>query len=463
MNTIKVNSPFDGSLIKEIPLLNSQQVEEKIANAYALFQDKSRWLKPYERIAILEKTKAIMQTRVEELTKIAAAEGGKPYQDSKVEVLRAINGVQLAIEHIGQMKGEQIPMGTTAASINRWGFTMREPIGVVLSISAFNHPLNLAVHQVIPAFAVGCPVLIKPATSTPMSAIELVNMMKEAGLPADWAEVVVCDRTNAENLVKDERVNYLSFIGSAEVGWSLRSKLAAGTRCALEHGGSAPVIVESDANMEEAIPALAKGGFYHAGQVCVSVQRVFVQEKVVDQFCVQLVNIAKTLKVGDPLDPQTEVGPLIETYEVDRVDQWVKEAVADGAKLLCGGNKISDTCYEPTVLLNACQTSKVSQLEVFGPVICVYSYKDMQEAIDLSNSLPLAFQSAVFTSDIDKALNAVNQFNAATVTVNDHTAFRVDWMPFGGRDASGIGVGGIPYSMHEMTREKLMVIKSSKI
>jgi len=460
MNTIKVNSPFDGSLIQEIPLLNEQQVEEKISKAYALFQDRSRWLEPYQRIEILEKTKAIMQTRVEELTKIAATEGGKPYQDSKVEVLRAINGVQLAIEHIGQMKGEQIPMGTTAASINRWAFTMREPIGVVLSVSAFNHPLNLAVHQIIPAFAVGCPVLIKPATTTPMSAIELVKMMKEAGLPDDWAEAVICDRANAEKLVKDSRVNYLSFIGSAEVGWSLRSKLAPGTRCALEHGGSAPVVVEADADLDQTVPLLAKGGFYHAGQVCVSVQRVFVQEQIIDEFTKKLVQNAKALKVGDPLDPTTEVGPLIQTYEADRVEQWVDEAVKDGAVLLCGGRRISDTCYEPTVLLNPCQHSKVSQHEVFGPVICVYSYSDIQEAIHRSNSLPLAFQSAVFTSNLDLALNAVNQFNASTVMVNDHTAFRVDWMPFGGRDASGIGTGGIPYSMHEMTREKLMVIKS---
>jgi len=460
MNTIKVNSPFDGSLIQEIPLLNEQQVEEKISKAYALFQDRSRWLEPYQRIEILEKTKAIMQTRVEELTKIAATEGGKPYQDSKVEVLRAINGVQLAIEHIGQMKGEQIPMGTTAASINRWAFTMREPIGVVLSVSAFNHPLNLAVHQIIPAFAVGCPVLIKPATTTPMSAIELVKMMKEAGLPDDWAEAVICDRANAEKLVKDSRVNYLSFIGSAEVGWSLRSKLAPGTRCALEHGGSAPVVVEADADLDQTVPLLAKGGFYHAGQVCVSVQRVFVQEQIIDEFTKKLVQNAKALKIGDPLDPTTEVGPLIQTYEADRVEQWVDEAVKDGAVLLCGGRRISDTCYEPTVLLNPCQHSKVSQHEVFGPVICVYSYSDIQEAIHRSNSLPLAFQSAVFTSNLDLALNAVNQFNASTVMVNDHTAFRVDWMPFGGRDASGIGTGGIPYSMHEMTREKLMVIKS---
>jgi len=261
-------------------------------------------------------------------------------------------------------------------------------------------------------------------------------------------------------LVKDSRVNYLSFIGSAEVGWSLRSKLAPGTRCALEHGGSAPVVVEADADLDQTVPLLAKGGFYHAGQVCVSVQRVFVQEQIIDEFTKKLVQNAKALKVGDPLDPTTEVGPLIQTYEADRVEQWVDEAVKDGAVLLCGGRRISDTCYEPTVLLNPCQHSKVSQHEVFGPVICVYSYSDIQEAIDRSNSLPLAFQSSVFTSNLDLALNAVNQFNASTVMVNDHTAFRVDWMPFGGRDASGIGTGGIPYSMHEMTREKLMVIKS---
>jgi acyl-CoA reductase-like NAD-dependent aldehyde dehydrogenase len=461
MNTIQVTSPFNGELIQELPLMNEHQVEEKMAAAYALFQDRKRWLKPYERIEILERLKNIMQSRVEDLTQIAASEGGKPYQDSKVEVLRAINGIQLAIEHIGQMKGEQIPMGTTAASVNRWGFTMREPIGIVLSISAFNHPLNLAVHQVIPAFAVGCPVLIKPATTTPLSAIELVKMLKEAGLPDNWAEVVICNRMLAEKMVKDERVNYLSFIGSAEVGWSLRSKLAAGTRCALEHGGSAPVIVTQDANLEDCVPALAKGGFYHAGQVCVSVQRIYVHESIVDKFTDHMVQLAQEMKVGDPLDSATEVGPIIQEYELNRIEQWVEEAVSEGAELLCGGKRILDTCYQPSVLLNPSEDSKVSQMEVFGPVVCIYTYSDLQDAINRSNALPLAFQSSIFTQNIDKAMDAVNQMNAATVMVNDHTAFRVDWMPFGGRDSSGIGVGGIPYSMHEMTREKLMVIKSS--
>ncbi|MCZ4694190.1 aldehyde dehydrogenase family protein [Ancylomarina euxinus] len=463
MTIIKVKSPFDGRLLQEIPLMDSEIVEEKMAKAYALFQDRSRWLKPYERIAILERTKKLMESRVEDLTKIAASEGGKPYQDSKVEVLRAINGVQLAIEYIGQIKGDQIPMGMTAASLNRLAFSMPEPIGVVLSISAFNHPLNLAVHQIIPAFAVGCPVIIKPASSTPMSAIELVKIMKEAGLPADWAEVVICNRENAELMVKDSRVNYFSFIGSAEVGWALRSKLAPGTHCAMEHGGSAPVIVEADTDIDEAISLLGKGAFYHAGQVCVSVQRVFVHDSIMDEFSKKLVVYAKSIKVGDPLDPFTEVGPMIDSWEQERVHTWVNEAVKEGAELLFGGRKCMATCYQPSILLNPSEDSKVSKLEVFGPVVCLYTYSKLQEAIDRSNSLDLAFQASIFTKNMDKALDAVSQLNASAVMVNDHTAFRVDWMPFGGRDASGIGVGGIPYSMKEMTRDKLMVIRSKSI
>ena len=452
MTSIKVKSPFNGRLLQEIPLMDSQIVEEKMARAHALFQNRSRWLKPYERIAILERTKKLMEARVEELTIIAASEGGKPYQDSKVEVLRAINGVQLAIEYIGQIKGNQIPMGITAASLNRLAFTMPEPIGVVLSISAFNHPLNLAVHQIIPAFAVGCPVIIKPASSTPLSAIELVKMMKEAGLPDDWAEVVVCNRENAELMVKDSRINYFSFIGSAEVGWSLRSKLAPGTHCAMEHGGSAPVIVQPDSDIDEAVSLLGKGAFYHAGQVCVSVQRIYVHKSIMNEFSEKLVAYAKSIKVGDPLDPFTEVGPIIDTWEQERIHNWVTEAVNEGAELMCGGHKYLETCYLPTVLMNPSVESKVSKLEVFGPVVCLYKYSKLQDAIDRCNSLDLAFQASVFTKDIDKAMDAVCQLNASAVMINDHTAFRVDWMPFGGRDSSGIGMGGIKYSMREMTR-----------
>lgn len=457
---LKIVSPYNLKTIKEIETFNEKQAFDALERAHHLFLDQSKWLPAFKKIAILERVVEIMKSRVDELTRIAAEEGGKPYADSKVEVLRAINGVKLAIEQIGQLKGEQIPMGITEASQNRIAFTMREPIGVVMSVSAFNHPLNLIIHQTVTAIAAGCPVLVKPASTTPLSCLNFIDILHEAGLPNGYCQAVICSSSIAEKLVCDERVNYVSFIGSAKIGWYLRSKIAPGTRIALEHGGAAPVIVEADAEFKSMVPALVKGGFYHAGQVCVSVQRIFVHESIAEKLSNQITEKARNLIVGDPLNEKTEVGPLIVPQEVDRLEEWVKEAENGGAKILCGGKRISDTCFEPTVLFNPPQEVKVSQEEIFGPIVCIYPYKTRDEAIERANSVPFAFQASIFTQQLDTALDVVKKLNATAVMVNDHTAFRVDWMPFGGRDASGIGMGGIPYTMHEMTREKLMVIKS---
>lgn len=457
---LEVNSPFDGALIQRIPVNTADDVEQALTKAHQLFQDRSRWLPAHQRVDILERVVDIMKTQIPELTRLAAQEGGKPYADSEVEVQRAINGVKLAIEHIPQIKGEQIPMGHTASSANRLAFTQREPIGVVSSISAFNHPLNLIVHQVIPAVAVGSPVIIKPSLTTPLSCLRFVEILHEAGLPGGWCQALVCENQDAEKLVTDARINFFSFIGSAAVGWSLRSKLSPGTRCALEHGGAAPVIVDQSADIDELIESLLKGGFYHAGQVCVSVQRVFVHHSACRELADKLAAAATKLKVGNPLDADTEVGPLILPREVDRVSQWVEEAREAGTEVLCGGKKLSDSCYAPTVLLNPNDELNVSQKEIFGPVVCVYGYDDKEEAIARANALPYAFQASIYSNDLTDVLDTSNKLNATAVMVNDHTAFRVDWMPFGGRDSSGIGMGGIQYSMHEMTREKMLVIKS---
>jgi acyl-CoA reductase-like NAD-dependent aldehyde dehydrogenase len=460
---LKVYTPYDNTIIKELTMSTQKDAFEVLAKGYALFENKATWLPPHRRIEILERAANIMKKEVETLTVQAASEGGKPYADSKVEVLRAISGIKTAAQHISQLKGEEIPMGLTPSSINRLGFTTREPIGLVLSISAFNHPLNLAVHQVVTAIAAGCPVVIKPSLITPLSCLSLARILNEAGLPDGWCQVVLCDNDVAQAMVEDSRVNYFSFIGSSKVGWYLRSKLAPGTRCALEHGGVAPVIVESDADFEEMIPALAKGAFYHAGQVCVSVQKIFAHKDVVNKVVEEMTAIAQKLIIGDPVDPATEVGPLISVKEVDRVDKWVNQAVKAGAELKCGGKKLSDTTYAPTVLLNPPQDALVSTEEIFGPVVCIYSYENRDEAINEANSLSVHFQAAVFTKNIDVAFECVKGLNAAAVMVNDHTAFRVDWMPFGGRDSSGIGMGGIPYSMEEMTRTKLMVFNSKSL
>lgn len=463
MNTIKVTSPFDGKVVGEVPFTNIEGVEKAIDVAYEKFLDVDNWLPKYKRVEILENLMKIMSSQVEELTILCASEGGKPYIDSKVEIQRAINGVKIAIEQLAVQEGQEIAMGHTASSANRMAYTMKEPIGVVAAISAFNHPFNLAVHQVIPALAVGCPVIIRPATQTPMSAVKLIELLKEAGLPDGWAQAVVCDRQGGELLVTSPKTAFFTFIGSGPVGWYLNSKSSPGTRSALEHGGVAPVIVEPDANIDTMIPDLGKGGFYHAGQVCVSVQRVYVHESIVDEVASKLSDYASKLVVGDQLDSKTEVGPLINSNEVNRVEEWVNEAVEKGGKILTGGKRISDSCYEPTVILNPSDDALVSTKEVFGPVVIVYSYSDIDEAINRANALDVSFQAAVFTKNIDTALKAVKRLNGTTVMVNDHTAFRVDWMPFGGAKTSGLGLGGIPDSMNEMQNQKMMVIKSPSL
>jgi len=459
-NKLKVLTAYDETLIKELPYDGPKKAEKALATARSLADDKSKWLTGAERIQILERAKQIVEERYDELVKTSAMEGGKPLVDTRAEVTRAISGISVAIEEIGKLTGKEIAMNVNSASLNRMAYTFREPIGVVVAICAFNHPFNLGIHQVVTAVAAGCPVIIKPASTTPLSAINLVKILHDSGLPKEWAQVLITNNQVAEQLVTDSRVDYMTFIGSGRVGWYLKSKLAPGTRCALEHGGSAPVIFEADADIDDALPLLAKGGFYHAGQVCVSVQRLFAHQKVSKKIVGGLARIAKKLKVGDPLDAKTDVGPLILPREVDRVHDWVKEAVRKGGKLICGGKKISRTCYEPTIILDPPQSAKLSREEIFGPVIAVYSYKDRNEAIRLANSLPLSFQASVFTKNLDVALDTVKRLNAAAVMVNDHTAFRVDWMPFRGAKESGIGTGGIPYSIEEMTQEKLMVIKS---
>ena len=458
---LKVRSPYDGHLIKEVDLDDETRIEQALTTAEELEQKKP--LPIPERIYILNKTADLVEAKAEEFARQSAEEGGKPLIDSRIELTRAVQGIREAANAIGQLTGHEIPMNLTPSSMNRMAFTTREPIGIVAAISAFNHPFNLIVHQVIPGVAVGCPVIVKPARTTPLSCLNLVNCLYEAGLPKEWVQVIICKGSQAEKFATDPRVSFLTFIGSGKVGWSLRSKLAEGARCALEHGGAAPVIVEPDADIDDALPLLAKGGFYHAGQVCVSVQRIFVHEDIVESFSSKLVAIAKNLVVGDPTDEKTEVGPLIEEGEVDRIHNWVEEAKAAGGKILTGGNKIGKTCYEPTVILNPPYDINVSQCEIFGPVINIYSYKNRNEAIKFANDVPFSFQAAVFTNDINAALESAKDLNAAAIMINDHTAFRVDWMPFAGRKSSGLGVGGILPSMIEMTEEKLIVFRSKLI
>lgn len=457
---LQVVQAFDRAPIEEIATEDAAALEAKLQAAEKVFRDRDAWLKPHERMAILRKLAGLLDGKREHFARQIAREGGKPLTDAIIETTRAIDGVHNAADELRNFAGREIPMGLSPAAAGRWAFTTKEPLGIVAAISAFNHPLNLIVHQVAPAIATGCPVIVKPASTTPLSCRDFVALVHEAGLPEPWCQSFQPETNElAEKLATDRRVAFLSFIGSAKVGWSLHSKLAHGARSALEHGGAAPAIIDRSADLDRIIEPIVKGGYYHAGQVCVSTQRIFVHQDIADAFTQRLVARVEKLRTGDPSLKETEVGPLIQPREADRIESWIEEAVRGGARLATGGQRLSETTLAPAVLLDPAADAKISQLEVFGPLVCVYRYSKLDEAITRANSLPVAFQASIFAQDIDIALRAADRLDASAVMINDPTAFRTDWMPFAGRRESGYGTGGIPYTMRDMTQEKMILMR----
>ena len=464
MDQLDVTAAYDGSFIKSLPKNDERDIETALENAKRLFKNRSGWIPKHQRIDILNTAAKLIKARRVELATEAAREGGKPLLDSLVEVDRAADGVKTCAELLRNEAGHVIPMSINKASTNHVAFTQFEPIGVVVAVSAFNHPFNLIVHQVAPAIAAGCPVIVKPAELTPLSCFNFVEILYEAGLPEAWCQTCLPhNQALSTALVTDPRVNFFSFIGSAKVGWMLRSKLSPGTRCALEHGGVAPVIVASDADLDETATSLVKGGLYHAGQVCISVQRVFADSSIRETLTKKMNALTESLLVDDPILERTNIGPLIKPSEVDRVESWVQEAIEGGANVITGGQRISERCYSPTILLDPPADAKVSTQEVFGPVICVYTMDNMNEAIEAANSLPYVFHAAVFTKNLDTAMHAYKHLNGTAIMLNEHTAFRTDWMPFAGAGESGHGVGGIPYTLRDMQVEKMLVWHSKEV
>lgn len=456
---IEVIQAFDRVSMAQLPEDDAGALERKLACAAAAHAVRGGALSLHQRIDILRRLGPLMEDKRMHLGRQIAREGGKPLTDALVETDRAIDGVRSAVDALRERGGQEIPMGLTAASAGRRAFSFREPIGVVAAISAFNHPLNLIVHQIVPAIAVGCPVIVKPSLSTPLSCLELVELVKQAGLPGEWCQTFLPDNNElAEALATDPRVAFVSFIGSSRVGWHLRSRLAPGTRCALEHGGAAPSIIDRSADLERVIEPLVKGSYYHAGQVCVSTQRIYVHDALHDRFLQAFSERVAQLRVGDPLRADTEVGPMIAPRETERVLQWIDEAVANGARQI-GGGRLSETTLRPSILVDPPRDARISRLEVFGPATCVWRFSKLEDAIFQANALPTAFQASIFSEDLEAALRASELLDASAVMVNDHTAFRADWMPFAGRRESGYGVGGIPWTMHDMTQHKMIVLK----
>jgi acyl-CoA reductase-like NAD-dependent aldehyde dehydrogenase len=461
---IEVRAPYNGDLIGSVPVATAAKVERALSTAYDLFRDRNRWLSKQKRIAILLRAAEIITSRRQDLARQAAHEGGKPLKDSLIEIDRGIEGIHGCVEELRTDAGRVVPMDVNATSAGRVAFTRYEPVGVVVGVSAFNHPFNLVVHQLAPAVAVGAPVIIKPAPATPLSCKALIDIFAEAGLPDGWAQMVLpLDLDLAGKLVADARVGFFTFIGSSKVGWMLRSTLSPGTRCALEHGGAAPVIVSHDADLAMALPRIARGAFFHAGQACVSVQRVFCHRSIAEEVAAGIAELSDRMAIGDPLLATTDVGPLISHREVERIDQWVGDAVDQGGRLVTGGKRLSESCYANTVLLNPPEMSTIMRNEVFGPVVCVSAYDDIGAAITTANDLPYAFQGAVFTQNIDTAMHCYDRLDGSAIMVNENSLFRIDGMPFAGIRASGLGIGGIPYTMREMRTEKMMVWRSDAL
>ena len=457
---LEVTSAFTGALLETLEYTKASQLEELLQAAQ---KAQHKVLPRHQRLDILEKLARGLEEESEAFAQLIAQEGGKPLRDARVEAQRAVSGVRTAIAGLYQGLGREIPMGLTPSSSHHLAFTRRKPLGLVLAISAFNHPLNLLIHQLIPGVAVGCPVIVKPSLKTPLSALKLMALLYACGLPPEYAACILVPDEITSQLAADPRFQLVSFIGSAQVGWKLRQNLAPGTHCLLEHGGTAPCIIAADARVDEHLPSLLRGAYYHAGQVCVSIQNIFIHQSRYEDFAARFTQAAKALKTGDPLNVETDVGPMIRESERRRVQQWTQDALAHGAKAYLLGEESGPSTLSPIILGQAPKASAYFQNEIFGPAVGLYSYQSEESLFQELNQSRFSFQAAFFTQDLDKALAFSEQLEASTVLVNEHTAFRTDWMPFGGYKESGLGVGGILDSFKEYTREKLTLLRSTGV
>ncbi len=453
--TFEVKSPFDDSVVAEIGVPTEADVEEAAATAHETFKT-SQHLPVHARSEALDHISKRLSETIDENAELIAREGGKPLKWAKVEATRAVSTFRWASEVIRHGDDELMRLDTEAALGSRIGLLRRFPIGPVLGITPFNFPLNLVAHKVAPSLAVGAPIVVKPASATPVGALRLAEFFAETDLPKGMYQVLPVRSKVADGMARDERYRKISFTGSADIGWYLKS-LDPKKRVTLELGGNAGVIVHSDADLDNAAARIAFGGYYQAGQSCISVQRVLVASEVYDEFTTRLVKQVESLKVGDPMDPTVDVGPVIDKGEVTRIGEWVSEAVSQGAELLTGGTG-EGPFFSPTLLSEVNPEMKVCKEEIFGPVVTISPYQTFEEALAVVNDSKYGLQAGVFTNDINRAFEAHRTLEVGGVIINDVSAFRADQMPYGGSKESGFGREGLRFAMEEMTEQRIMVM-----
>ena len=456
---LEVKSPYDGSVVATTWLAGDAEFD-RAADAAVDAAPAMRRLPAYERAAILMRAHGELVSRREEIGRTIAGEVGKALRDALAEADRAANTFQVSAEEARRIGGEVVPMDLAPHGTGRVAFTRRFPIGPVAAISPFNFPLNLSAHKLAPAVAAGNPVVLKPATKTPLSALILAEVLDRAGLPKGALSVLPMSRETGDRLVTDGRFKLLTFTGSSPVGWGMKAR-SGKKKLVLELGGNAAVIVDETADLEFAARRIAYGGFALAGQSCISVQRVYVHRAVFDRFAALLVERVEGLKVGDPLDPATDLGPMIDEGEAGRVEQWVAEAVGEGARVLTGGKRLGPALYAPTVVAGAPETAKVCAHEVFAPLVGLYVFDDFGDALAGVNRSSFGLQAGVFTNDLRRTLDAFEALEVGGVIVNDVSAWRIDHMPYGGVKDSGLGREGPRYAIEEMTETKIVVINRS--
>lgn len=453
---LPVLSPYDGSEIGRT-ILADESAYDSAVEACVRAAAPMRALPAFERARILRRVSQALLEQRDEVAATLVGEAGKPVRDARAEVERAAMTFEVAAEEARRLGGDVLPMDLAPHGLGRFALTRRVPIGPVAAISPFNFPLNLAAHKLAPAIAAGNPIVLKPASKTPLSAITLGRLLVEAGVPEGAVSVLPMERALGDRLVTDPRFKLLTFTGSSAVGWGMKAR-AGKKRVILELGGNAGVVIDETADAELALGRVATGGFAFAGQSCISVQRVYVHESRYEAFARDLVERVNRMKAGDPASPETDIGPMIDHGEVTRIHEWVEEAVKAGARVLAGGRKLSDAIYAPTVLADVPETARVCADEAFAPLVVLAPFARFEDALDAINRSAFGLQAGVFTRDVNRMLQAFDTIETGGVLINDVPTWRIDHMPYGGVKDSGLGREGPRYTMEEMTELRLLVI-----
>lgn len=453
----ELKNPFDSEIVAKFHVASKKEMEAAIVAAVKSFKDTKK-LPAYKRAEICMHISARIQERKDEFTLALSQEAGKPLADAAGEVERAINTFRIAGEEARRMEGEFIPLDSMPAGEGRISILKRYPIGPIAGIAPFNYPLNLSAHKLAPAIASGNPIVLKPATKTPISALLLGELILETEWPKGAISIIPCSREVGDKLVTDHRFAMLTFTGSPAVGWPMKTRAGPKKKVVLELGGNAGVIIDKDADLDLAAQRVKAGGFGYAGQSCISVQRVYVHKDVEKEFTDKLVNLIGELKMGSPQDPTTTLGPMINAKTAARTQEWVEEAVSEGATVLTGG-KANGAFFEATILTNVKRSSKVCNEEAFAPLLVIESFKDISEALSALNDSAYGLQAGLFTNNQQNIWDAFDELDVGGVIINDVPTFRVDQMPYGGTKESGIGKEGPKYAMEDMTKLKILVMR----